>query len=533
MAYAPGISDKDEFGDIKKIQPGQLLDYVIQKHDAVRRGTHYDLRIGNPTMGMFSWAMNDALPTKEKDKQYAARTHLHDYDYNTFEGTIPSGYGAGKVKKHEDGKVLITHTTDNTISFAVANKKHPQRYTMVNPGQMGHGKVWIVVREGTPDNPGAEKLHYKSIPVNQLEEKLKSMAPGWNTQVKLDGALQFLNISSRGKAEMLSHRYSKTTGKPVIQTERFFGKIPHWDKLPKDIKNSVLYTEVHGRYDNGKIIPVQELGGLLNSSVSKSLTDQKKKGINLQAILFDIKRKGGKEYDTNVPYMERRKALQDVVKHLPKDKFVLPRMFDDLDGSVALAKRIQEGKEPDSVEGIVVHPNAGTPYKSKIRPEYDVFIRDIFPGEGKYKDTHAGGFTYSHTVDGPIVGRLGTGLSDETRKMMHENPDWFINRYARVAAHEKGESGALRVPSFLALHEDYPSPLKGPGADWMRKKINLIAKKKEMDKQANFATLMQKLTKKVLQHKANNRQNQFPVRPPLVTPLQVPNPVLGPVLPRP
>ncbi len=52
---------------------------------------------------------------------------------------------------------------------------------------------------------------------------------------------------------------------------------------------------------------------------------------------------------------------------------------------------------------------------------------------------------------------MGSGFSDEVRREMLSNPDSWIGRMARVRAQEKFPSGALRAPSFLARHEDYPT----------------------------------------------------------------------------
>jgi ATP-dependent DNA ligase len=106
-------------------------------------------------------------------------------------------------------------------------------------------------------------------------------------------------------------------------------------------------------------------------------------------------------------------------------------------------------------EGIVIHTR-DKPLKVKIRPEADVYIREIFRGDGKYKDS-AGGFYYSLTPDGPIVGKVGTGLSDELRKDMFENPKEYIGRVARIAHQGQFASGSYRAPSLIALHEDYPT----------------------------------------------------------------------------
>jgi hypothetical protein len=75
---------------------------------------------------------------------------------------------------------------------------------------------------------------------------------------------------------------------------------------------------------------------------------------------------------------------------------------------------------------------------------------------GKYTGTGVGGFRYSHEPEGPIAGEVGTGLTDEVRKDMHENPDSYLGRIARVSYQNKKPSGALFAPSYISLHEDEP-----------------------------------------------------------------------------
>lgn len=455
--YAPGIKRKEYPGNIQKLKPGQLLDYVIQYHQALRAGPHYDFRIGDKRLGMYSWAMRQPLPKEPVDKRFAARTNLHTHEYKDFEGIIGPGYGAGRVTKHDEGKVLITNTTPGTVSFSVSHKKHPERYTLINPKGF-RDKDWLVIRSDTPKETGAEKLHYKPIEPEKIKDFLKNIKPGTSVQAKLDGAMNMLKLDN-GKAELLSHRISTTTGKPVVQTERFFGHIPHLPDLPKEFKNSVILSEVYGER-NGKPIALQDLGALLNASTHKSLTNQRDKGIKLKAMLFDIAQAGGKKVDPNeTPYEARKALLQALIPHLPKDKFTLPEEAHTSEDAIKLLEKIRSGQHGQTVEGIVIHPPHGVPYKHKIMPEADVHIRGFFPAEkgSKYDKNAVGGFSYSITPEGPIVGRVGTGLTDETRRMMHSDPDRFKGRIARIRSHGQFESGAHRVGSFIALHEDYPN----------------------------------------------------------------------------
>jgi len=453
--YAPGINRQDYPGDDSKIKAKQLLDYVIQQHAAKRRGLHYDFRLGNKSMGMFSWATNrDPKSLHEGEKIPAARTNLHTHKYNEFEGTIPKGYGAGEVRKHDQGKALVTNRTDKTISFSTAHKKHPERFTLLHPGEQYGKKYWELIKSKMPEHPGAEKQHYKAISEKNVEAYLKNLPNGHVVQPKLDGALQFVNLL-KDKIEMLSHRYSKTTGKPVVHTERFFGERPHLD-IPSEYNNSVLLGETYGS-KKGKPISSQETGGLLNSSVENSLKTQKERGTELRTMLFDIAKLKGKPVDPNMTYDEKRAILAKLIQILPKGKFHLPEEATTSDEALKLWKRIKDRAHEHTTEGIVVRPQTGQPMKSKVFPEQDVHIRGFFPGEGKYKGVGVGGFTYSHEPEGKIVGRVGTGLTDETRKLMYSDPESFLGRVAKVHSHGQQRSGALRVPAFLSLHEDYPS----------------------------------------------------------------------------
>jgi ATP-dependent DNA ligase len=442
--FAPGIKRNQYFGNIQKLKPGQLLDYVIQRHDATRRGTHRDFRIGNKHMGMYSWALNTAGLPQEGERVNAIRTNLHTHAYKDWEGVIPAGkYGAGRVAKQEEGKVLITNTSPKHFSFSIADRKHPERYSMVNPYE---GRAWLLSKSKTPEHAGAEKRRYKSVSKEELEHKLKNLQPNEEVQAKLDGALNFLNIRD-GKLEMLSHRTSKMTGKPVVQTERFFGRRPHVE-IPKHLNNAVLLAEVLGEKD-GKNISAAELSGLLNSTVENSLKTQKEKGIKLKGVLFDIDERGDKTYQ------ERKELLKEYLKHLPKNKFTIAQGTNIPGDAKKLYKQISKGEHPDTKEGVVVHTPKEV-LKWKAMPESDVHIHSFFPAEkgSKYDGNAVGGFRYSNEAGGPVVGRVGSGIDDAMRKLMHEHPEWFLHRIAKIKSQEKHQSGAHRAPVFLGLHED-------------------------------------------------------------------------------
>ena len=82
-----------------------------------------------------------------------------------------------------------------------------------------------------------------------------------------------------------------------------------------------------------------------------------------------------------------------------------------------LFEDIRDDRVPETKEGVVLwnRKSGAPPIKAKFRRDHDVYVRAFYPGEGKYKNKGVGGFLFSHSPDGPIVGRVGTGLSDAQR----------------------------------------------------------------------------------------------------------------------
>ena len=123
-----------------------------------------------------------------------------------------------------------------------------------------------------------------------------------------------------------------------------------------------------------------------------------------------------------------------------------------------LVSDIGKGKHPLTTEGVVLRPLnvPGHPMKAKFRPDHDVHVREVFGATGKdgMPLDRAGGFRYSHTPKGPIVGSVGTGFDHKLLKEMLNNPDNYVGRVAKVQAEQKYESGALGKASFMEWHLD-------------------------------------------------------------------------------
>lgn len=507
---AVGIPDRRYYGDPAKIQEGSLQSLVVQKHLAERAGQHYDVRMGDP-QGLYSWAARHPLPGPGQ-KRLIVQQPMHAYKYKDFEGIIPKGqYGAGKVSKQEEGELLFTSVTPEMIHFTTAHRKHPERFVLFKPQGWGE-KDWMLMNV-TPTKPVPyAKTRYSRVPADRVEQLFQQMRDGDTVEAKVDGASTLVKILKDG-VELLSYRTSKETGRPILQTERVFHGRPK-RSIPADLVGTVLKGELYGlrrddaadkgelvgtdsadtgsnatatgttatsgtadqpgRVDAGdgsvgtaartargrrSVIDPQELGGILNATVANAIRAQRERGIDLKTLVYDIQQLGNEQIDSSsVPRAERRKMIERVLGVLdPEQKhFHISQAATTPEEAAKLWADIQAGTHPLTREGIVYHPAQGRPSKAKLLEDADVHVRDVFPGEGKYQGTGAGGFAYSLDPDGPVVGRVGTGFTDETRREMLQDPSSWVGRVARIHSQQQLPSGAYRAPAFLALHESYP-----------------------------------------------------------------------------
>jgi hypothetical protein len=283
-------------------------------------------------------------------------------------------------------------------------------------------------------------------------DKLDPHKPDTVWQAKLDGAhvlYQFKNPGSQQK--VFSYR----------PTERETGIIEHTHRLPDfhemrtptELKNTILRGELVAE-KNGKVIPPERIGGILNANVWKSRQKQEQEG-KLVPYVFDVVKWQGKDVE-NVPYKEKLQMLEKAVDAAPWLRS--PRTAHSPEEKKALFSDIHKQKEPSTIEGLVEwHLDKPVPTKAKFRNEVDVFIQHPFMEQAKKpgRPPMAGGFEYSLEKDGPIIGRVGTGMKHSLKKDMAENFEKYKGLQARVKM-QRGHIG--RAPAFIGFHLDQDLP---------------------------------------------------------------------------
>jgi hypothetical protein len=290
------------------------------------------------------------------------------------------------------------------------------------------------------------KPKYKVIKSNNIDynDNTKVLQP------KIDGSSSIIELNYNKPNKIYSYRVSKKSGVNIDHSDQ----VPYFRdlKIPKLLDNTILRGELFGHINN-KPMSAEYIGGLLNSGKEKSLEKQKQHGW-LKPVVYDIIKYHDKNVENN-PYGSKINLINKVKSAIPELPIIESAVTSE--EKKKLVAEVKSGKHPDTKEGLIewsLNSPGGNPGKLKFRDTHDVFIRSVFPAinkaSGKEKN-EAGGFEYSWSPKGKIVGTVGTGFTRDKRIDILKNPDKYIGEVARVKSQQKFSSGALRAPSFYSL----------------------------------------------------------------------------------
>ncbi len=459
--YAPGIPDKSKIQPLPDIKGPTPWKFTVQEHHADRAGLHYDLRMVDPETGhAHSWALPKAKLPAPGEMVLAVQqpTHTKEYALNFGKDkvqNIEKGYGKGSVKMvgYDDADVYHSKPDESgtRMRFNLYKSTGPEEFVIVRSpkGQdMLINKTMTRKRLPHIEFGGKPKLRETEFHGVDLEDNTHVVMP------KYDGAHTIVDLKAPGKIPRLySYRVPKKHTAGVIEHTH---KVPALlnTRTPKDLKGTTLRAETVAFTPGGKAIPASDIAGMLNATVHNSRLKQKELEAELRPVLLDVERYKGKSVQ-DMPYSQRYELLKHIGSQL---KVPVTEAAFTAEDKKELLRKIVDGGHPHTTEGVVLRPLhvPGHAIKAKLRPDHDVYVREIF--EAKKPDGsstgRAGGFAFSWTPTGQIVGRVGTGFDHATLKDMLANPSRYKGRVAKVDAEMKTQSGALSKPSFIEWHLD-------------------------------------------------------------------------------
>jgi len=475
--FAPGIAGDRGIHNIPKVRPradNQEWTASLSMHPAARRGDHHDLRLVDPKGRAHSWAFQDVPQPGKSTYAVQQPTHKKRYALRDKPFTIPEGYGATRPGAQVEPKfvsgVEVVEAGNDKIRFLKHEGQQTQEFVLrkLTPS-MGSVRPMFALHNATKNRGTGEgkripssKPKYKEIAPEaiNLEDDEQVMTP------KLDGAHVLVDLPGTGDKFARVFSYRPTARETGLIEHTFKFKDFQKRRGSEAVKNTMVRAECWGTDKDGKAIPAEQLGGLLNAGVLKSREKQREMGVKLRLTGFDVVRHNGRNMEKK-PFAEKLEVLNKVNK-ATKGFIETPEVARTPEQKKKMLGEIKERVRKDTDEGVVLHTlaKAEPPTKAKFKPDVDVYVRKVFDKPRGAAKGHAGGFEYSFTPDGPIVGRVGTGFDHAARKDMMENPENYVGRVAKVKSVRNSENRtdpsqmtkALRAPSFRGWHLDKTDP---------------------------------------------------------------------------
>jgi bifunctional non-homologous end joining protein LigD len=130
--------------------------FFVTIHYALKAGKHFDLRVKNLSQDTGKWdsfAIPSGIPETRGKKVLMIRTPIHSEEDALFVGKIPEGlYGAGTLKKYDEGECIIEKNTDKHIVLNFYGKKIKGIYHIIFMGNKKTGgktqKQYILFKSG-------------------------------------------------------------------------------------------------------------------------------------------------------------------------------------------------------------------------------------------------------------------------------------------------------------------------------------------------------------------------------------------------
>jgi bifunctional non-homologous end joining protein LigD len=457
--------------------------YVIQKHAATR--LHYDFRLELGGV-LKSWAVTKGPSLDPSEKRLAVQTEDHPLGYESFEGVIPEGYGAGTVMLWDEGTWEPQgddpekELADGQLKVILHGRRLKGGWALIlmkNRSSKGR-KNWLLVKERdeeAEDEGDVLEEFTSSVTTGRSLEKIAEPSGEGNLPPFVEPQLAKLEDQPPEGADWLHEiKYdgyriqARKAGDRVELTTRN-GK--NWTARYPVIADAIRALGPGSLAIDGELVAVDDEGQSRFELLQNTGTGDP----TLVYYAFDLLSLEGEDL-TRKPLRQRKERLAEIVG----DDRIL-RYSDHVEG---------EGEEVIAracsmrLEGII-SKKADASYRSGRGSGWikskcignDEFVVGGFRSSDK-KGRPFASLLVGEFVDGVLEyrGRVGTGFdesdledlaalmkplrrdeapfrdlpSDAKRDAVWVEPKLV----AQVAYTEKTKAGLLRHPSFLGLRED-------------------------------------------------------------------------------
>lgn len=436
------------------IEEAKTVDFSIQEHFADRAGRHYDIRI-IVNGKAYSFATKKDFPRRPGTIIGVFLQPVHTEEYSHWEGEIPKGkYGSGKVRIWDSGKAIIKASDQTPKAFKIDffGEKLKGSYAFI-PGK--GEKSWMMIRmKPVPTLPQVDANEYTSKVPDEIWENPRIIAEN-----KIDGANFTAYVTPRGLV-FVSRRLS-VDGRPINRTNN----IPHLRdiKLPSKYSGTVVQGElaVAKRAKTGLWVANYEAtSGTLNSLPYNAVLSQEKNG---KIYFFPFEVVKSPQVPRTATYGERREFLERFSSdcrspyvRMPESTTVNKKDFFKriISSSTRISGTTRNG------EGIILKDLDGdkrttdfTWPKKKGFDTFDLSIAGFTKGGGRLSGNGIGAILLADK-SGRIVGKVGSGISDEERAAMASDPESFLGRVVEVKAFSVTPSGNLRGARLERWRDD-------------------------------------------------------------------------------
>ena len=445
--------------------------FVIHQHHA--RRLHFDLRLemmNGATPVLASWAVPKNLPLRPGKPHLAVHVEDHPFEYGSFSGTIPEGYGAGEVRIFDSGTYELLEQEPGKLTIRLMGERIKGVYHLFRTAKSGQDEKDWLVRLRADERPERD-------PFPELRPMLSSPAQHafddaqWLFEPKWDGVRALAACTDE---TLLISR----SGRDISATYPELGRLHERLVALEAILDGEIAATVDGRPS------FERLQSRINLTEAREIERAMAK-IPVAYFAFDLLYLDGQSLISR-PLSERKKLLDELV--VPSEVVQVTTYIEREGLALAQAARAQR------LEGIVAKKLA-SPYRPgkrtrewlKIKEVHDadVVIGGWSPGEG-HRDTSFGALLVGAYSDEGLrfLGAVGTGfddrmLGDLTARLASletaecpfvegpagmkaggsgkslRNPRWVRpDLVARVEYREVTAAPRLRAPAFKTVRED-------------------------------------------------------------------------------